>query len=95
MERAFKAGAQGMKVSKQLGQGAKNPDGTFIQADDPRLDAVWAMAAKYDKPVMIHTSDSIGRFYPIGPKNERYEAGLWRQPGETVGNLNDGGRRTR
>jgi predicted TIM-barrel fold metal-dependent hydrolase len=87
MERAFKAGALGMKVSKQLGQGARNPDGTFIQADDPRLDPIWAMAAKYDRPVMIHTSDSIGRFYPIGPKNERYEAGLWRQPGDTEGNL--------
>jgi predicted TIM-barrel fold metal-dependent hydrolase len=90
MERAFKAGAMGMKVSKQLGQGAKNPDGSFIQADDPRLDPIWAMAAKYDKPVMIHTSDSIGRFYPISPKNERYEAGLWRA-GETAGNLQDGG----
>lgn len=87
MERAFKAGALGMKVSKNLGQGARNPDGSFIQADDPRLDAVWAMAAKYNRPVMIHTSDSIGRFYPISPKNERYEAGLWRQPGDTSGNL--------
>lgn len=87
MERAFKAGARGMKVAKTLGQGAKNPDGTFIQADDPRLDPIWAMAAKYDRPVMIHTSDSIGRFYPIGPKNERYEAGLWRRPGDTEGNL--------
>ncbi|MGH9159259.1 MAG: amidohydrolase family protein [Vicinamibacteraceae bacterium] len=87
MERAFKAGAMGMKVSKVLGQVAKNPDGTFIQADDPRLDPIWEMAAKYDKPVMIHTSDSIGRFYPIGPKNERYEAGLWRQPGDTSGSL--------
>jgi len=86
MERAFRAGAMGMKVSKQLGQGARNPDGTFIQADDPRLDAVWAMAAKYDRPVMIHTSDSIGRFYPISPRNERYEAGLWRK-GDTSGNL--------
>ena len=38
------------------------------------------MAAKYDRPVMIHTSDSIGRFYPIGPKNERFEAGLWASP---------------
>ena len=93
MERAFKAGAQGMKVSKQLGQGAKNPDGSFIQADDPRLDAVWAMAAKYDKPVMIHLSDSIGRFYPIGPKNERYEAGLWRGKGDTEGNLYGSGPR--
>lgn len=87
MERAFKAGALGMKVSKTLGQGAKNPDGSFIQADDPRLDPIWAMAAKYDRPVMIHTSDSIGRFYPIGPKNERFEAGLWRKPGDTSGNL--------
>jgi len=90
MERAFKAGAMGMKVSKQLGQGAKNPDGSFIQADDPRLDPIWDMAATYDRPVMIHTSDSIGRFYPISPKNERYEAGLWRA-GETTGNLQDGG----
>ncbi len=87
MERAFKAGALGMKVSKALGQGAQNPDGTFIQADDPRLDPIWAMAARYDRPVMIHTSDSIGRFYPISPKNERYEAGLWRRPGDTSGNL--------
>ena len=91
MERAFKAGVLGMKVSKQLGQGLKNPDGTFIQADDPRLDPVWDMLAKYDKPVMIHTSDSIGRFYPVGPKNERYEAGLWRRPGDTEGNLNASG----
>jgi uncharacterized protein len=86
MERGFKAGAMGMKVSKQLGQELKNPDGSFIQADDPRLDPIWAMAAKYQKPVMIHTSDSIGRFYPISPKNERYEAGLWHQPGDTSGN---------
>jgi predicted TIM-barrel fold metal-dependent hydrolase len=85
MERAFKAGALGMKVFKELGLGAKNPDGTYIQADDPRLDPIWEMAAKYDRPVMIHTSDSIGRFYPIGPKNERYEAGLWHQPGDTTG----------
>jgi predicted TIM-barrel fold metal-dependent hydrolase len=27
---------------------------------------------------MIHLSDSYGRFLPIGPENERYEAGLWR-----------------
>jgi uncharacterized protein len=91
MERAFKAGALGMKVSKTLGQGVRNPDGSFIQVDDPRLDAVWGMAAKYERPVMIHTSDSIGRFYPISPKNERYEAGLWRRPGDTSDNLYESG----
>jgi predicted TIM-barrel fold metal-dependent hydrolase len=36
------------------------------------------MCARYNKPVLIHISDSYGRFLPIGPENERYEAGLWR-----------------
>jgi hypothetical protein len=31
---------------------------------------------------MIHLSDSIGRFYPISPSNERYEAGLWHGSGD-------------
>jgi predicted TIM-barrel fold metal-dependent hydrolase len=91
MERAFKAGALGMKVWKTLGLSAKNPDGTYIQADDPRLDPIWEMAAKYDRPVMIHLSDSIGRFYPISPKNERFEAGLWAKPGDTEGNYYQNG----
>jgi predicted TIM-barrel fold metal-dependent hydrolase len=85
-ERGFKAGAIGVKVSKTLGQGARNPDGSYIQADDPRLDPFWEMCAKYKVPVMIHTSDSIGRFYPISPSNERYEAGLWRGS-DTSGSL--------
>ena len=85
-ERGFKAGAIGVKVHKTLGQGARNPDGSYIQADDPRLDPFWEMCAKYKVPVMIHTSDSIGRFYPISPSNERYEAGLWRGS-DTSGSL--------
>ncbi len=61
MERAFQKGAVGMKVSKRLGLTARNPGGSLIQADDPRLDPIWEMAARYDKPVMIHLSDSVGR----------------------------------
>jgi len=78
LERAFRAGAQGLKINKALGLDLRNPDGAYIQSDDPRFDAVWETCARYNKPVMIHTSDSIGRFLPIGPENERYEAGLWR-----------------
>jgi predicted TIM-barrel fold metal-dependent hydrolase len=85
-ERGFKAGAIGVKVAKGLGQGARNPDGSYIQADDPRLDPFWEMCAKYRVPVMMHTSDSIGRFYPISPSNERYEAGLW-HGSDTSGSL--------
>ena len=78
LERAFQAGALGLKINKVLGLQLKNPDGTYIQADDARMDASWAMCAKYKKPVMIHISDPIARWDPIGPANERYEAGQWR-----------------
>ena len=90
LERGFKAGAMGLKVSKNLGLSAKNRDGSFIQADDPRFDAGWDMCAKYAKPVMIHLSDSIGRFYPISPANERYEAGLWHGSGDEGNYYNNG-----
>jgi predicted TIM-barrel fold metal-dependent hydrolase len=78
LERAFKMGAQGLKINKVLGLQLKNPDGTYIHADDPRMDPIWAMCAKHKKPVMIHISDPIARWDPIGPANERYEAGQWR-----------------
>ena len=84
LERCFRAGAQGLKIAKELGLQLKNSDGSYIQSDDPRLDSIWDLCAKHDKPVMIHTSDSYGRFLPIGPENERYEAGLWRH--DTEGN---------
>ena len=82
LERDFLAGAAGLKINKVLGLDLQNKDGTYIQADDPRFDPVWEMCAKHDKPVMIHISDSYGRFLPIGPENERYEAGLWRSSPE-------------
>jgi predicted TIM-barrel fold metal-dependent hydrolase len=82
LERCFRAGAAGLKINKVLGLDLQNPDGSYIQSDDPRFDAVWSMCAKYNKPVMIHTSDSYGRFLPIGPENERFEAGLWRSSTE-------------
>jgi predicted TIM-barrel fold metal-dependent hydrolase len=78
LERGFLAGAAGLKINKVLGLDLRNTDGTYIQADDKRFDPVWEMCAKHNKPVMIHVSDSYGRFLPIGPANERYEAGLWR-----------------
>ncbi len=82
LERCFRAGAAGLKIAKELGLSIRNKDGSYIQSDDPRLDPVWEMCARYNKPVMIHTSDSYGRFLPIGPENERYEAGLWRSSPE-------------
>ncbi len=89
LERCFRAGAQGLKISKELGLGVKNADGSYIQTDDARLDAVWALCARYNRPVVHHVGDQIGRFLPIGPENERYEAGLWRE--DTSGNYHGTG----
>ena len=65
LDRCFRAGAVGLKINKVLGLDLKNPDGTYIQSDDPRFDPIWEMCARHNKPVMIHTSDSYGRFLPI------------------------------
>jgi predicted TIM-barrel fold metal-dependent hydrolase len=82
LERDFLAGAAGLKINKVLGLDLQNKDGSYIQADDKRFDPIWEMCAKHNKPVMIHIGDSYGRFFPIGPENERYEAGLWRSDPE-------------
>ena len=82
LERDFLAGAFGLKINKVLGLDLQNKDGSYIQADDKRFDPVWEMCARHNKPVMIHISDSYGRFFPIGTDNERYEAGLWRSSPE-------------
>ena len=82
LERCFRAGAQGLKISKELGLDLKNADGSYIQCDDPRLDPIWEMCAKHGKPVVHHVGDTLERFNPIGPENERYEAGLWRETPE-------------
>ncbi len=89
LERCFRAGAQGLKISKELGLDLKDKDGSYIQTDDPRLDAIWALCARYNRPVVHHVGDQIGRFLPIGPENERYEAGLWRE--DTRGNYHGTG----
>jgi predicted TIM-barrel fold metal-dependent hydrolase len=89
LDRCFRNGAAGLKISKRLGLDVKNADGSYVQCDDPRLDPIWEMCAKHDKPVMIHVSDSVARFQPISPKNERWEAGQWRS--DVEGNYYGGG----
>lgn len=89
LERCFDEGAHGLKISKRLGLELQNEDGSYIQTDDPRLDAIWQACARRKKPVMMHVSDPVARFHPIGPENERYEAGMWRD--NTEGNYYETG----
>lgn len=73
LEDAVKAGYAGLKISKALGLGVQNDDGSFLAVDDPRLDPIWAKAGELGVPVAIHTGDPKAFFEPIGPDNERLE----------------------
>ncbi len=73
LEADIKAGAVGLgEISKELGMGVKNPDGTRLKLDDPELDPVWDMAGKLNIPVFIHTAEPPAFFDPLDYNNERW-----------------------
>jgi predicted TIM-barrel fold metal-dependent hydrolase len=72
LEADFKAGAKGLKFHKSLGLTVRYKDGRLMPVDDPKLDPVWEMCAKYNRPVMIHTSDPAAFFKPLDRFSERW-----------------------
>jgi predicted TIM-barrel fold metal-dependent hydrolase len=72
LEADIKAGAVGVKVWKNFGMTEKDAAGKRIPVDDPRLDDVWKVAAKYRVPVLIHTADPKPLFDPMDIHNERW-----------------------
>ena len=63
LEADFRAGAKGLKFHKALGLGYRHRDGSLIRVDDPKLDPIWALCARYRRPVMIHTADPAALLY--------------------------------
>ena len=72
LEESFKMGAKGLKFHKSLGLGVKFKNGKYLMPDDPKLDAIYEMCAKYHRPIMIHTSDPAAFFTPLDQYNERW-----------------------
>ncbi len=72
LERDFRNGAQGLKIFKDFGLDAKDSKGQRIHADDPRLDPVWDLCAKVNKPALIHTGEPAPFFQPHDKNNERW-----------------------
>ena len=72
LEESFQAGAKGLKFHKSLGLSYRYQDGTLMPVDDPKLDPVWEMCARYERPVMIHTADPAAFFTPLDRFNERW-----------------------
>jgi predicted TIM-barrel fold metal-dependent hydrolase len=61
-----------VKVWKNFGMREKDVNGKRVPVDDPRLDPVWDVAAKYKVPVMIHTADPKPLYDPMDKYNERW-----------------------
>jgi len=72
LEESFQAGAKGLKFHKSLGLSYRYQNGQLMPVDDPKLDPVWEMCAKYHKPVMIHTADPAAFFTPLDRFNGRW-----------------------
>ena len=73
LERAVEKGVQGLKISKQLGLGAKDATGNYVPVDTPKMDPVWEKCGELGIPVEIHTSDPKAFFTTFDEHNERYE----------------------
>jgi len=67
------AGAQGLKVWKNLGLHVKDHTGKLVRVDDGRLDPIWQAAGELGLPVLIHIADPVAFFDRLDANNERWE----------------------
>ena len=73
VEEDVKAGAQGLKIYKNLGfSGIKDTDGKRVAVNDPRLDPIWTKCGELKIPVIIHTADPKSFWDPLDRYNERW-----------------------
>lgn len=72
LEADVKAGANGLKIFKNLGFSVKDTDGKRVTVDDPRLDPIWAKCGELKIPVLIHTADPKPFWDPVDEHNERW-----------------------
>lgn len=72
LEKSFEAGARGLKFYKTFGLRYRYKNGKLMQVDDPKLEPVWELCAKYKKPVLIHVADPAAFFTPLDRYNERW-----------------------
>jgi predicted TIM-barrel fold metal-dependent hydrolase len=72
LAQSFEAGAKGLKFHKTLGLGVRYKDGKLMPVDDPKLDSIWEVCARYKRPVEIHTGDPGAFFTPLDRYNERW-----------------------
>jgi predicted TIM-barrel fold metal-dependent hydrolase len=80
LENDVKAGAQGLKIFKNLGFSVKDNKGNLVAVDDPRLEPIWEACGRLGIPVLIHTADPKQFWDEPNAQNERWLE-LLTQPG--------------
>ncbi len=79
LENDVRAGARGLKLTKELGLAYRDWTGKLVAVDDSRLDGIWERCGELGIPVAMHTADPKAFFLPFDRHNERYEE-LLRHP---------------
>ncbi len=71
LEQDVRAGAQGLKIFKNLGMFVTDENGR-VPTDDPRIDPVWAKCGELGIPVLIHVGEPSPFWEPWDEHNERW-----------------------
>lgn len=79
LEQIAQEGVKGVKLWKNFGLKERTADGKLLAMDDPRLDPLWDVCAKYRLIVAVHTADPPAFFLPVDGTNERFDE-LARKP---------------
>jgi predicted TIM-barrel fold metal-dependent hydrolase len=72
LEEGFKGGARGLKFFKSFGLHVRYKDGKLMRIDDPKMEPIWDVCARYKRPVIIHTADPAAFWKPLDRFSERW-----------------------
>ena len=65
IDSGFAGGAVAVKIWKDVGMVLKDPDGKYVMADDPRLDAVFGALAKQKRTLVAHLGEPRNCWLPV------------------------------
>jgi predicted TIM-barrel fold metal-dependent hydrolase len=72
LDAAFKNGAVGVKIWKEIGMELKTPDGRFLLPDDPMFDPIYTHIEKSGKVLHAHLAEPIDAWRPLDPNSPHY-----------------------
>jgi len=72
LENELAAGALGVKVYKSMGMELRRADGTYVLADDPVFEPIFAALERRGTTVYAHIAEPIAAWQPLDPASPDY-----------------------